>query len=43
MGTGGSFTDSKQPRYGTNHSTASTGEFMNAWSYTYIPPYIFMA
>jgi hypothetical protein len=43
MGDGGSFTDSKEPRYGTDHSPTSTGEFTNAWSYTYIPPCVFMA
>jgi hypothetical protein len=43
MGSSDSFTDSKQPRSGTNHSPTSAGEFMNAWSFTCIPPHIFMA
>jgi hypothetical protein len=43
MGTGGSFSARKQEECKDGHSSPCTAKVKNAWSYTYTPPYVFMA
>jgi hypothetical protein len=43
MGTGGGVSGVKRPGREADHSSASSGEIKNEWSYTATPPYVFMA
>jgi hypothetical protein len=43
MGTAGSFSGVKQPWREDYHSPPSSFQVKNAWSYHFIPPYVFMA
>jgi hypothetical protein len=43
MGTRGSFPGVKRPGREADHSHPSSAEVKNAWSYTSIPQYVFMA
>jgi hypothetical protein len=43
MGAGGSFPGVRRPGREADHSPPCSAEVKNAWSYTFTPPYVFMA
>jgi hypothetical protein len=42
-GIGGFFAGVKRPRREADYSLPSSAEVKNVWSYTFTPPYVFMA